>query len=248
MGLLRKTLSPKHAYAAEHLFPSKRRHRQRMIQHYSEFINNGDLVFDVGANLGERTMVFRALGAKVIAIEPTQYCSQYLKQLFKNDPNVTVVPQALGAEPGTGEININENLPVLSTMSGKWSTESRFSKDYTWEKKEIISITTLDYLIKEHGIPKFCKIDVEGFEYQVLRGLSTPIPVISFEFLFEFLNDAKLCMEKITSLSTVQYNYNIGEEMGFTLPLWTSGNIVIESIREQNNAKLWGDIYAKAIL
>jgi len=245
MALLRKYLSPKLAYEAEHLFPSKRAHRARMIEHYRQFIKSGDLVFDVGANLGERSKVFRALGAKVIAIEPTSYCSNYLKDLFKGDSNVVVVPKALGEKEGTGEINVNEKLPVLSTMSSKWATESRFSKDYQWERKETISITTLDVIIKQYGIPKFCKIDVEGFEKQVLSGLSTPIPMISFEFLFEFLDDSKECIDKILSLSNAQFNFNIGEEMDFALQSWSIKQQLLEAIINRNDPKLWGDIYAK---
>lgn len=247
MAFLRKYFSPKLAYEAEHLFPTKRAHRSRMIKHYRQFIKSGDLVFDVGANLGERSKVFRAIGAKVIAIEPTSYCSNYLKKLFKNDSNVVVVPKALGEKEGTGEINVNEKLPVLSTMSGKWATESRFSKDYQWERKEMISVTTLDVLIKNYGIPKFCKIDVEGFEKQVLSGLSTPIPMISFEFLFEFLDDSTECIEKTLALSFAEFNFTIGEEMDFTLPNWSTKQQLFESIVSKNNPKLWGDIYVKTI-
>lgn len=246
MALLRKYLSPKLAYAAEHLFLEKRKHRKRMIAHYREYIQNGDLVFDVGANLGERTKVFRTLGAKVIAIEPTKYCSEYLTKLFEGDKNVIVVPKALGEKEGVGEIHINEKLPVLSTMSNKWATESRFSKDYQWEKNEQISITTLDTLIAQFGTPKFCKIDVEGFEYQVLSGLSTPIPFISFEFLNEFIKDAINCMDRTILIGDARFNFNIGEEMDLFLQQWSSKDQVISAINEKNNPSLWGDIYVRS--
>lgn len=243
MAFLRKYFPPSLAYFAEHLFPEKKHHRDRMISHYHKFISPGDLVFDVGANLGERTKVFRKLGAKVIAIEPTSYCSGYLLKLFKGDQEVIVVPKALGKEEGQGEISINEKLPVLSTMSSKWSTESRFSKDYTWERKETISITTLDKLIALYGAPKFCKIDVEGFEPQVISGLSTPIRYISFEFLYEFLEDAIRCIDKIESLGNATFNYNVGEDMNFAMKDWSSKEDLIRSIHAQNNKSLWGDIY-----
>ena len=214
-----------------------------MISHYEEFIKKGDLVFDVGANLGERTKVFRTLGAKVIAIEPTNYCSQYLVKLFQDDPNVIIIPKALGAKEGQGEIHINEKRPVLSTMSDKWATESRFSKDNSWERNEQISITTLDALIKQYGTPKFCKIDVEGFEFQVMAGLSSSIPFISFEFLNEFLNDAIQCIDRAISIGNATFNYNVGENMDLTLPLWTSKEQLISSITNINDKTLWGDIY-----
>ncbi len=245
MALIRNIFHPKVAYTLEHLFFEKRSHRKRMINHYRDFIQPGDLVFDVGANLGERTKIFRVLGARVIAIEPTKYCSEYLQKLFSNDKEVVVITKALGASEGVGEISINEKLPVLSTMSKKWSTESRFSKDYSWERKETISITTLDRIIELYGRPKFCKIDVEGFEQQVLSGLSSPIPYISFEFLNEFIDDAKSCVEKINSLGNAEFNYNVGEQMDFALPHWVAGNEIFKSMKTQKNEKLWGDIYSR---
>lgn len=246
MALIRRLFHPKIAYILEHSFPEKRAHRKRMIDHYREFIRSGDLVFDVGANLGERSKIFRALGARVIAIEPTKYCSEYLQKLFSNDKDVVVVPRALGACEGIGEISINEKLPVLSTMSNKWSTESRFSKDYSWERKESISITTLDKMIELYGTPRFCKIDVEGFELQVLSGLSTPIPYISFEFLNEFIDDARNCVEKISSMGNAEFNYNIGEQMDFALPQWVAEEELFESMKKQQNEQLWGDIYSRS--
>lgn len=246
MALLRKTLHPKLVYFIEHLFPEKRNHRKRMIEHYRQFVSQGDLVFDVGANLGERTKVFRALGAKVIAIEPTSYCVNYLKKLFSDDSKVTVVPYALGDNEGAGEISINEKLPVLSTMSSKWSTESRFSKDYKWERKETITITTMDNLIQQYGIPSFCKIDVEGFELQVLTGLHSKIKMISFEFMYEFLEDALKCIDQLEKNGSVILNFNIAENMDFHLLNWSSKAELKNGITDLNDKKLWGDIYAKA--
>lgn len=245
MALLRTYLPPAIAYAAEHLFPEKRRHRARMVEHYRQFIRRGDLVFDVGANLGERTKVFRMLGARVIAIEPTSYCVNYLKGLFAGDDDVVVVPKALGEKEGTGEISVNEKLPVLSTMSDKWATESRFSKDQRWERKETITITTLDALTAQYGTPAFCKIDVEGFELPVLRGLSSPIPMISFEFLYEFMKDSAACMERLNAIGQARFNFNIGEQMDFHLPAWTSHAEVLLAIENLNDPKVWGDIYVK---
>lgn len=247
MAILRKYLSPPLVYTIEHLFPSKRSHRERMIEHYKQFIKPGDLVFDVGANLGERTKVFRAIGAKVVAVEPTNYCVAYLRALFANDPDVTILPVALGQKEGTGEININEKLPVLSTMSNKWINNSRFSNSNTWDKKETITIATLDSLIQKYGRPSFCKIDVEGFEYEVISGLSSSIPLISFEFMYEFIEDTKKIVDRINSLYAAEYNFNIGEEMDLFQPQWSDAQTLFASLKERNDPILWGDVYVREL-
>lgn len=50
------------------------RWRRRALVHYRQFVKSGDLVFDVGANVGNRTAVFLRLGARVVAVEPHASC------------------------------------------------------------------------------------------------------------------------------------------------------------------------------
>jgi hypothetical protein len=79
--------------------------------------------------------------------------------------------------------------------------DTRF-KGEEWNETEQVVIDTLDNLIAKYGLPKFIKIDVEGFELDVLKGLTNPVPIISFEYatpehtvrLFE-------CIEMIEKLS-----------------------------------------------
>lgn len=246
MALLRKVLPPSIVYMVEGCIPSIWRHRKKMRHHYRDFVRPHDLVFDIGANLGDRAKIFQILGGRVIAVEPTSLCVRFLRSLFRGDQEVVVVPKAVGDKIGTGQIHVNEQLPVLSTMSPKWINDSRFSKQTQWEKLETIEITTLDAMIAEYGVPSFCKIDVEGFELQVLSGLTQPIPLISFEFMFEFLDDAVFCMDKILAQYPATFNYNVGEQMDLVLDQWVTKEQLLESLKGHNNPTLWGDIYVKA--
>lgn len=54
----------------------------KSMDFYSGLVMKGDLVFDVGANYGNRTRVFGKLGASIIAFEPQEICFEYLKSFF----------------------------------------------------------------------------------------------------------------------------------------------------------------------
>lgn len=116
---------------------------------------------------------------------------------------------------------------------------------YKWNKKKIVSVTTLDDLIKEFGMPAFCKIDVEGCEIAVLRGLSKPISYLSFEFTQKTPDKTKICLECLKSLGYKYFNFHFGEPAELFFPDWVGAAEIIKEIESSDNDILWGDIYAK---
>ena len=75
---------------------------QKMVGFYSGFIKKGDMCFDVGANLGDRTEAFLKLGAKVVVVEPQEDCIKTLKDKFGDNENVFIVPKALDKAVAAG--------------------------------------------------------------------------------------------------------------------------------------------------
>jgi FkbM family methyltransferase len=212
-------------------------------RHYSQFLGPGNLCFDVGANIGKRTDIYLALGARVVCVEPQPKCVTILTEKYCENSRVVVVPKGVAARPGIMSLWLCESAQTIATFSEKWKT-GRFH-DSRWESKVDVSVTTLDALVQEFGVPTFCKIDVEGFEYQVLQGLSSPIPALSFEFTKEFLANAKLCMDYLASLGDVEFNYVLGETMALVLPFYAGANTVLRDLHRISDDLLWGDIYVR---
>jgi hypothetical protein len=144
-----------------------------------------------------------------------------------------------------------EEAPTISTMSSKWTNEGFFSKRYRWTKAKAVPVTTLDNLITLYGLPKYCKIDVEGFEVQVLKGLSKPIRFISFEFHRWRSDDARKCIDRLLSIGNAEFNCVLGESMKFLFQKWVTPDELYKKIAEMSrkldDTLLWGDIYAKLL-
>lgn len=222
--------------------------QRKLLDLYSHFIDKGDLCFDVGANIGNRIEVLLELGAKVVCIEPQDSCIKILNRLYGNNCNVIILNKGLAEKEGHLEIHISEDAPTISTMSEKWMKNGRFSTDYEWTKIQLVPVTTLDDLINKYGLPKFCKIDVEGFEYNVLKGLSKPIPFISFEFTREFFDDAKKCINHLLSIDDAKFNCSIGESSQLVFSSWVTPEELYKKIDSFDEKSLWGDIYVKFLL
>ena len=145
---------------------------------YAQFVRPSDLVFDVGAHVGDRLRAFRRLGASVVAVEPQPALFGTLKALFGRDDTVTLVRSAIGRKTGHATMMINLDNPSISTLSKEFIAASRDAAGWqgqAWPQSLQVPVTTLDELIDVHGVPSFIKLDIEGLEAEALAGLSRPV-------------------------------------------------------------------------
>lgn len=224
--------------------------RQRALRRlYAPFVAPGDLVFDVGAHLGDRTAAFAALGGKVIALEPQPDLLPWLRRLVGRDPRVVIREEAVGREIGTARLAVSEATPTLSTLAHGWRErivhENPTFRDVRWDRFVEVPVTTLDALIATHGEPRFCKIDVEGHEAETLAGLSRPIEALSIEFVSGSLDVAVACVRRLETLGRYQFNAVLGEGRSFEMPEWRGADEVVRWLEAGADGASSGDLYAR---
>lgn len=221
---------------------------RRMARFYATLIRPGDLCFDVGAHVGNRIRVWHKLGARVVAFEPQPACYGLLQTLYGETPNVTLVNQAVGSIRGQQTLLISEQNPTVSTLSPSWIDAVRRVDSFAhvaWEEQTTVQVTTLDEQIQTHGAPVFCKIDVEGYEAEVLRGLSQPLPLISFEFIPAARGIALACLERLAELGDYRYNWFMGESHAWQAAEWIPPAAMREQLLKMPIDGQSGDIYAR---
>jgi len=230
--------------------PKERQRFPKRLEFYSQFVKEGDLCFDIGANIGNRVEVFTKLGATVVAIEPQKSCCRVLEKNFGKNPNVHVVNKALDKTVGTKEFFIDHSH-TLSSMSKEWIAAVRHSgrfSNHTWDDKVTVETTTLDLLIKEYGQPNFCKIDVEGFEWEVIQGLSQPVNMLSLEFVPEFIDPVLDCVRYLSQLGPAEFNYSLADSMSFALPSWAKADDMIDLLQTlPRESQPQGDVYVRFV-
>lgn len=219
-------------------------------QFYKEFVHKGDLCFDIGANVGVKTQAMLDAGARVIAVDPQPVCAAMLRKRFRRK-DVTIVEKALGAQEGTAKMHVCTDMPSLSTLSDEWirttREHGRFAK-HDWDSEVTVQVTTMDKLVEQYGTPLFAKIDVEGYEYDVIKGLNKPIKYISLEFAYEYLESIFLSLEHLAGLGQIQVNYAKGKAPQFASKTWLS----VEELKEEmmsleKELSSWGDVYVMFI-
>jgi len=232
--------------AIYHLLPRRQR---RLRSLYSQWLQPGDLVFDVGAHVGNRTRAFAALGCRVVAVEPQPHVAALLRVLAGRVPEVTVVEAAVAARVGRARLAVSDRTPTVSTISEAWREarghEAAFA-GVEWNRTIEVEATTLDTLIAQHGEPAFVKLDVEGGEPAALEGLSVPVKRLSFEYLGAALEAVDACAARLDALAPYRFNWSAGESSRLGAEAWLDHRGLVAQLSATPPA-MHGDVYARRL-
>ena len=224
-----------------------RQRRSALDRHYARFVARDDLVFDIGSHVGDRVAAFRRLGARVIAVEPQPALAMTLRLLYGRDRTVTLVESAVGREPGAIALKLNLDNPTVSTASEAFIAAAHDAPGWEgqhWTRSVEVSVTTLDALIARHGAPRFVKIDVEGYEAEVLAGLSTPVPALSFEFTTIQRDVACACVARCAAIGYGAFEASLGESLAFVHGRKLDAGEITDWLMGLPGRANSGDIYA----
>jgi FkbM family methyltransferase len=230
------------------IYYGDRRRAAAMDRLYGNFVRPGDLVFDVGAHIGDRVASFQRLGARVVAVEPQPSMVRALRLLYGRSRSVVIEALAVGREPGRARMLINVDNPTVSSVSPAFVEAAHGAPGWEsqrWSETADVAVTTLDALIAKHGVPAFIKIDVEGFEAEALSGLSQAVPVLSFEFTTIQRDIGLACIERCSAMGYGRFNAALGESQTL-IGEWMDAQDIARWLMELPQTANSGDIYAVA--
>lgn len=213
---------------------------------YRRVLSPGDIVFDVGAHVGSRARAMRSAGATVIALEPQALFAKFLRFALPRD--IVVREVAVGGSETHADMAVSSKHPTLSSLRTDFVADAAHAPGFEhvrWDSHQRVQVVTLDSLIREHGQPSYVKVDVEGFELEVLSGLSRPVELVSVEFLPGFPHLTHAVLERLAELGDYRFNPVVGEKALFLWPDWRDESEVRAWLSSLSPGAPSGDLFAR---
>jgi FkbM family methyltransferase len=232
------------------MYYAKPFNRSKLKSFYAQFVKENDLVFDIGAHLGNRSRAYLDLSAKVVAVEPQPLCANFLKKTFADHQDFTLLQVVVGSYVGEISFYISTQSPTISTardLEWRRNINAYSAIPATWDQMILVPMITLDHMIQTYGMPVFCKIDTEGFEWEVISGLNVPLPNVSFEYLAFDRSRIIACLRKLQGLTTYKCNFSPGESQRWYWPNWKSMDEAIKLIEADQLPFRFGDLYVSMV-
>lgn len=136
-----------------------------------------DLIYDVGAHLGEDSAFYLKLGYRVVAVEANPLLADKLRDRFRNEianGQLVLVEKAIAADEGSIQFFVNDVESAWATTNADWAKRN---EDWGMASSVInVAATRFPALIMQYGCPCYLKVDIEGADMLCVEGLrETPV-------------------------------------------------------------------------
>jgi FkbM family methyltransferase len=200
---------------------------------YGSLLSAGDLCFDLGSHVGNRVDVLTSLSCKVVAVEPHPFLASYLRRRFAGNRDVVIDERAVNEKSGEATLHWSPRHLTVSSLDRNWVDSLRALRSHSiaFTESQPVKTTTIGDLIRAHGAPRYCKIDIEGLDLPVIRSMPIPIRIVSFEHLPHRFDATAASLAALADLADYRYNYFIRESHRFRIPVPVSAEELVRMLR-----------------
>lgn len=204
------------------------------------------LLYDIGANRGLYADANRHEFDECILVEANPSLCSFLSSKYESNTQIHIENAIVSNK--SSETFYVSNADTISTVDPEWVTKSRFSHNYSWRPLEGLPTVSLDQLLQKYGEPYHIKIDVEGYEYNVIQSLTKKVRSLCFEWAEEKKKEILLTLDYLNSLGYRQYAIQIedsythkvdsSEWMSFE-QIWNGMNTTCNENRKEHWGMIW---------
>ena len=204
------------------------------------------LVFDIGCFYGEWIEANFREDTLFVGFDGNLAACEIAREKFKDKDNVKILNVLISDEIGSADFYITEGVGG-STASLKWIEDSRHINT-VYNNPIKVETTTLDILINVFGIPDYIKIDVEGYELKVIKGLTKKVGMIAYEWAEEFKDETIVAAYHLNGLGYEEFNWISGDDYLHIPQKWMRFNNFINIMKKEldpDRKQGWGMIYTR---
>jgi hypothetical protein len=143
---------------------------------------------------------------------------------------------------------VSSRHPTVSSLRADFVSTASATAGFDhvrWDRSERVPVVTLDAIIARHGRPAYVKLDCEGFELEVLAGLSQPVAMVSVEYLPAFVDLARAVIARLEELGAYRFNPVVGERSGFLWSDWRDARAALDWLGSLEPDAPSGDFFAR---